>query len=197
MSSIIYSFLLFQDEKGSIIQKQGDKIQTVFSLNQNSLHLQSWMKIETGKPRIPQENHGHCSNEEAEKLFYLDRDEVFLLNNLHWNRLQCRVLEQIKAHHPKKDLSLLDFSTSFSPISLQMGCHGYPNGTVIMKSEFHDLYQTLQRSNDLSQLSFDLLDTDTDTWQGLARKHDVILCNPVELCGALRQQIFEDLEILK
>lgn len=185
------------DEKGSIIQKQGDKIQAVFSLNQNSLHLQSWMKIETGKPRIPQENHGHCSNEEAEKVFYLDRDEVFLLNNLHWNRLQCRVLEQIKAHHPKKDLSLLDFSTSFSPISLQMGCHGYPNGTVIMKSEFHDLYQTLQRSNDLSQLSFDLLDTDTDTWQGLARKHDVILCNPVELCGALRQQIFEDLEILK
>lgn len=197
MSSITYSFLLFQDEKGSIIQKQGDKIQTVFSLNQNSLHLQSWMKMETGKPLISQENHGHCSNEEAETVFYLDRDEVFLLNNLHWNRLQCRVLEQIKAHHPKKDLSLLDFSTSFSPISLQMGFHGYPNGTVIMKSEFHDLYQTLQRSNDLSQLSFDLLDTDTDTWQGLARKHDVILCNPVELCGALRQQIFEDLEILK
>lgn len=155
------------------------------------------MKTETVKTQIPQENHAHCSQKEAEKVFYLDRDEIYLLNNLHWNRLQCRVLEQIKAHQPKKDLSLLDFSTSFSPVSLQMGCHGYPNGTVIMKSEFHDLYQTLQCSNDLSQLSFDLLDTDTDTWQGLVRKHDVILCNPVELCGALRQQIFEDLEILK
>lgn len=77
----------------------------------------------------------------------MDNDEVCRLNNLDWNRIQCQVLEQIKASHPDKELSLLDFSSSFSPISLQMGCHGYSSGTVIMKSEFHELYEALRKVN--------------------------------------------------
>jgi predicted methyltransferase len=76
-----------------------------------------------------------------------------------------------------------------------MGCHGYPSGTVVMKSEFHELYQTFLNTNDLSELSYDLLDV--NDWQDLTQKHDIILCDPVEMCGALRQQIFEDLDILK
>ncbi|XP_062610319.1 protein arginine N-methyltransferase 9-like [Saccostrea cucullata] len=179
------------DEKGSINQKEGDRIISVFSLHQNRLHIKSWQKTEIS---AAEENRCHNSSKE-EKVFYMDRIELYRLNNLHLNRMQCKSLTQIKTQCPERNLTLLDFSSMFSPISLQMGRRGYQSGTVVMKSEFHELYQTLLNTNELVDLNYDVLDV--SEWPDLTRKHDIILCDPVELCGALRQQIFEDLDLLK
>ena len=200
-SKWFFSYIWFQnftDDRGCIFQKKGDTIQASFTLDQCRLHLKSWQKKGSiNKKTMESSSHTHNGGEERPQVFYLDNDEVCRLNNLDWNRIQCQVLEQIKASHPDKELSLLDFSSSFSPISLQMGCHGYSSGTVIMKSEFHELYEALRKVNGLSQLSYEVLELNSDLWQGLAGKHDVVLCDPVEQCGALRQQVFEDLELLK
>lgn len=184
----------FTDEKENINQKEGERIASTFSLSNSRLHLKSWQKGESTNVQASEDN--KCLNySKGERTFYMNRNELYRLNNLHLNRLHCKALSQIKNCHPDKTLTLLDFSCLFSPISLQMGCHGYPSGTVVMKSESHELYQTLSNTNDLSEMNYDLLDV--NEWRGLTQKYDVILCDPVEMCGALRQQIFEDLDILK
>ena len=213
--SIIWGIILyFSASKHSSHVKAGEELNLKFNLNQNILSLINCAQhVETNcneesptKTRSISNdsttaagvlNHTDSEKENIPVVFYLERSEISKLNNLQCNRVFCQALEKVIQSQKKckNFVSVLDYSYGLSPLILQQKQHGCLSGSVVLREELRALFEHLCNVNNLPVENYEVLEP--SALRECTKPHDVIVCDLLEVCGVLRQQILEDLAMLR
>ncbi|KAK3100629.1 hypothetical protein FSP39_022782 [Pinctada imbricata] len=187
------------DHKQSLHPKIGDTLDLKFSLNQNILSLLNCHHSKKGNTHNSSEQDGNSSADQDNErnIFYLERPEVSRLNNLHSNRTFCRALEKIMKSQQGKEnsIAIMDYSYGLSPLLLQVAKFGCSSGCVVQRDELNPLFQALCSKNGLSEENYTLIDP--SEVRHYSKLHNFIVCDLLEPCGVFRQQILEDIAVLR
>ena len=125
-----------------------------------------------------------------------EHSDILYLNDIHLNRAYVKALEQLmKGNESAQPLSLMYNTTRLSFSALQARSLNYSPVTMVTSEEHHGTFQAVMAANHLRPEEVTLLDlSEVDSDEG---KFDVVLFDLVEPCGALRQQVLEDIALLR
>ena len=125
-----------------------------------------------------------------------EHSDILYLNDIHLNRAYVKALEQLmKGNESAQPLSVLYNTTRLSFSALQARSLNYSPVTMVTSEEHHGTFQAVMAANHLRPGEVTLLDlSELDGDEG---KYDVVLFDLVEPCGALRQQVLEDIALIR
>lgn len=126
----------------------------------------------------------------------LDRTEIDKLNNLYYNKMFCQAIDKhLSLLRDVESLRILDFCGGLSPLCLQLLKDSRHHGVVITREGLHDVIWKLASVNNIERDRLALVDPCS-----LADVDDdchLILCDIIEQCGILKQQVLEDIALLR
>lgn len=125
-----------------------------------------------------------------------EHSDILYVNDIHFNRSYVKALELLsKRPDNTSPLSLLYNTTRLCFLALQARTLTFEPVTMVISEEHHDTIETVMAANNLKPDDVKLLDvTEGDDDD---EKYDVIVFDLIEPCGALRQQVLEDLALLR
>ena len=125
-----------------------------------------------------------------------EHSDILYLNDIHLNRSYFKVLENLQRKQDSfSSLSLMYNTSRLCFLALQARSLTFDPVTMVTGGEHHGTLQTVMAANNLKPDDVRLIDfseADNDD-----EKYDVILVDLVEPCGALRQQVLEDIALLR
>ncbi|XP_060598408.1 protein arginine N-methyltransferase 9-like [Ruditapes philippinarum] len=124
-------------------------------------------------------------------ISYAEQVDIEYVNDIQLNRHYCHVLESYRAQKPGSYLSFLYISPHLSFLGIQAAKMGYNRVTMATPEEHHNTLHQVAALNGCKP--GEIILTELSDLNDLEMKVDVIVCDVVEPCGALRQQVFEDL----
>ncbi len=136
-------------------------------------------------------------------VFYWDNDQIEKLNDIHWNQCYCMALEKAKARLDqarRTDFSVIDMSKGASLLSVQALKLGASQVFLAAEDSSHrDLLQQIAQDNGVCPglLKFPDPECVGSPFEDLDRTWSVLLCEVVDPCGALQQQVLEDLSLAR
>lgn len=187
-----YSFFILGFQNNFQVHS-GNKAQLCFSLHENYLHLNSCQIIDSVTDKCDVEMADNCVRQNYSEPILLERTEIAKLNNLDANRMFCQAIEKHVITGESENVSILDISSELSPLSLQFLQLGIPHATILARKEIHDDIIRLAHSNDLDLTTLCI----EDNIKNISGLHNLMVCDLIETCGALRQQILEDIALLR
>ena len=128
-------------------------------------------------------------------IFFLERYEMSRLNNIDFNTAFCSAMQRLKQRTTSCDFRVIDLTQGFSPLGLQAVKLGasdvwinedMPNNQLLL----HCLTKANSIEDDTVQFGNKNLEENDGNW-------DVIITELVETCGALRQQVLEDIALAR
>lgn len=185
--------MLFLGFQNNFQVYSGNKAQLCFSLHENYLHLNSCQIIDSVTDKCDVEMADNCVRQNYSEPILLERTEIAKLNNLDANRMFCQAIEKHVITGESENVSILDISSELSPLSLQFLQLGIPHATILARKEIHDDIIRLAHSNDLDLTTLCI----EDNIKNISGLHNIMVCDLIETCGALRQQILEEIALLR
>ncbi|XP_064637627.1 protein arginine N-methyltransferase 9-like isoform X2 [Lineus longissimus] len=131
-------------------------------------------------------------NETHKSMHFLERSVMGCLNNLRMNTAYCMAMETLKAKNHAR-LQLFDLNSGFSPLGLQALKLGFLH-VFLMSDEHRMLLSAIAEGN---KISMDQVTFTGRNFDELGINCDIILSEIVEPCGALRQQVLEDVALAR
>ena len=122
---------------------------------------------------------------------YAEQVDIEYVNDIQLNRHYCHVLESYRTQKPGSYLSLLYITPHLSFLGIQAARMGYNKVTMATPEEHQNTLHQVAELNGCKRGEIVL--TELSDLNDLEMQVDVIVCDVVESCGALRQQVFEDL----
>ena len=123
-----------------------------------------------------------------------EHSDIMYLNDIHLNRTCFRALESFK-NQEKTSRSLFYNTTRLCFLPLQAMTLTFDPVTIATAAEHHGTIETVMAINNLRPEDVRLLDlSESEENHG---KYDVMMFDLVEPCGALRQQILEDIAVMR
>ena len=125
-----------------------------------------------------------------------EHSDILYLNDIHLNRAYVKALELLmKGNERAKPLSVMYNTTRLGFMALQARRLNFSPVTMVTSEEHHGTFQAVMAANHLRPEEVTFLDlSELDSDEG---KYDVVLFDLVEPCGALRQQVLEDIALLR
>ena len=125
-----------------------------------------------------------------------DHSDILYLNDIHLNRSYVKVLELLQKKHGSVNPLFVMFNTTrLCFLALQARSMNFSPVTMVTSEEHHGTLQNVMAANNLKPEEVTLLDiSETD---GDEEKYDAVIFDLVEPCGALRQQVLEDIALLR
>ena len=147
----------------------------------------------------PPLNNSHLTNQPTgSHVFHLERTEISRLNNMNYNRLYIQALQKlISARSNIGRCGLLDFCGGLSPLCIQMMKSGVGYGTILAREGLHPLLRELAIINEVDLQSVHIMDPQNMSDMDSTVEFHVLACDIVEPCGVLKQQILEDIALLR
>lgn len=165
-----------------------------FSLRENYLQLDLCQvtdpKLDNKDVEMADQNY-QISNFQEPVL--LERNEILKLNNLSINRMYTQAIEKIVINGENDTISMLDFCSELSPLALQFLKQGFSHATVVARKELHQDILRVATNNDIDLKKLSVHDNN----QNVTGVHNLLVCDLIEVCGALKQQILEDIALLR
>ncbi|XP_071127161.1 protein arginine N-methyltransferase 9-like [Mytilus edulis] len=173
--------------------RSGSKLHLCFTLDGNYLHLNSC--------QVKDSDIMSCDVEMAENFVVqnyhdpvlLERTEISKLNNLDMNRIYCQAIEKFVIKGESENVSVLDMCLELSLLTIQLLKQGISHATVLARKEVHNDIIRIAMNNDLD-LSCLFIE---DNVRSVSNLHNLLVCDIIDTCGALRQQILEDIALLR
>ena len=124
-----------------------------------------------------------------------EHSDIMFLNDIHLNRTCFRALESLSKNQEKTSRSLFFNTTRLCFLPLQAMTLTFDPVTIATAAEHHGTIETVMATNNLRPEDVRLLDlSESEENHG---KYDVMMFDLVEPCGALRQQILEDIAVMR
>ena len=124
-----------------------------------------------------------------------EHSDIMYLNDIHLNRTCFKALELLSKNQDKTSRSLLYNTTRLCFLPLQAMTLTFDPVTIATGEEHHETIETVMATNNLRPEDVRLLDlSETEGDHG---KYDIMMFDLVEPCGALRQQILEDIAVMR
>lgn len=120
-----------------------------------------------------------------------EQADIEYANDIELNRRYCQMLETFRLQRPDKYTSLLYITPRLSFLGVQAAKMGYDMVTMAVPEEHHNTIHQVAALNGCKPGELILMEL--SDLNELDLKVDVIVCDVVEPCGALRQQVLEDL----
>ena len=159
------------------------------NLEQDTLQKDPRVRSAKSKDNSPMKRH-------TNKLVCLaEHSDIKYLNDIHLNRSCFKALELLSKKRGSTSLSLLYNTTRLCFLALQAKALTFDPVTIVTGEEHHGTIETVMASNNLKLDDVSLLDLPEG--EGDHGKYDVLMFDLVEPCGALRQQILEDIAVLR
>ncbi|KAK3604567.1 hypothetical protein CHS0354_026258 [Potamilus streckersoni] len=135
-----------------------------------------------------------CTSGKQTLVHVADREDLCYLNDIFINSHMCQILEKFTKEKNKR-LSLLYKCNQLSFLGIQALKIGYQSVIMVTSECHHEIIRKAAEKNEISTCNLELMDP-----VGIHRlscKADLILCDLVEPCGTLRQQVLEDLSLIR
>lgn len=173
--------------------RSGSKLQLCFTLDGNYLHLNSCQVKDSDIMSGDVEMAENFVLQNYHDPVLLERTEISKLNNLDMNRIYCQAIEKYVIKGESENVSVLDMCLELSLLTIQLLKQGISHATVLARKEVHNDIIRIAMNNDID-LSCLFLE---DNVRSVSNLHDLLVCDIIDTCGALRQQILEDIALLR
>ncbi|KAL3880349.1 hypothetical protein ACJMK2_032593 [Sinanodonta woodiana] len=138
-----------------------------------------------------------CTSEVIDKETFVqvvDREDLCYLNDIFINSHMCQILEKFTKEKSKKP-NLLYKCNQLSFVGIQALKIGYESVVMVTPECHHEIIRKAAEKNEISTCNLELMDP--VGVHRLSCKADLILFDLVEPCGTLRQQVLEDLSLIR
>ncbi|XP_060082618.1 protein arginine N-methyltransferase 9-like [Ylistrum balloti] len=188
---------MLHDTQHGFIIRDGDSLHVKFSLGEDCLWLVSCHcchDSDDSAPYMPLADF-ICPPQVTEQ-YLLERTEIDKLNNLYYNKMFCQAIDKHLSQLDCADsLRILDFSGGLSPLCLQMLKDSDHHCVVIAREGLHDVIWKLMSVNDIDRDRLQLVEP--SNLSEVEGDCQLILCDIIEQCGILKQQVLEDIALLR
>ncbi|ESO88508.1 hypothetical protein LOTGIDRAFT_71709, partial [Lottia gigantea] len=131
---------------------------------------------------------------ESTDSYLFEHSEIQMLNDISSNRIFFQALERLRLARNLKNLSLLDICQGLSPLGLQSAILGYSDVCVCCEEDKKECLRRLCEVNDMKDK---VMIMNQEELRCSEEGYDVITCDLVESCGVFKQQILEEIALLR
>ncbi|XP_050416790.2 protein arginine N-methyltransferase 9 [Patella vulgata] len=154
------------------------------TLKDSKILADNCQKLDTKFKRTASEN--NCTT------LQLEHHEIANLNDITSNRVFFHAIERLRLAKNRKNLSLLDCSQGLSPLGLQAALLGY---TEVCVACDEDKMEDIKHLSEINRVKVSVIDRKCIVAND--DRYNVIISDLVESCGVLKQQILEEMALLR